>query len=404
MTTFTRRRLLHAAGLGAATLALPRVPAALAAPTTTAVAIAGDPLGPGYWVLSSDGSIEARGSARAVGGAPAYGANPTGLLAHPTGGGFWRVSATGAAMGFGSAALNLPAAANRTARAVGGAATPSGTGLWRVTADGQVLAGGSAERLGQVRSEHPITAVAAHPVARGYWILDRSGEVFAFGASRVMGAPAGSGSVGLAVHPAGTGYWVVRTDGRVVAYGGAAHHGDAAAQLQAVDIAAAPDGGGYWVLGRDGRVRAFGSAAAGVITTQPPPAPELSTVRGIVVASSISRRVGALLRHAEDDGVSLGGWGHRSHARQVELRRQNCGPRYYDVYVKSSSECTPMTARPGSSQHEVGLAVDFYRRHPDGSTSEIRGTRAFKWLARNAATYGLINLPAEPWHWSTTGR
>ena len=62
-----------------------------------------------------------------------------------------------------------------------------------------------------------------------------------------------------------------------------------------------------------------------------------------------------------------------------------------------------MTARPGSSMHERGLAIDFYRRLSGGGAGEIAGTRAFRWLSRNAKTYGLYNLPSEPWHWSTTG-
>ncbi|WNG61464.1 M15 family metallopeptidase [Archangium gephyra] len=27
----------------------------------------------------------------------------------------------------------------------------------------------------------------------------------------------------------------------------------------------------------------------------------------------------------------------------------------------------------------------------------------FVWLKANAARYGFINLPSEPWHWSTNG-
>ena len=88
---------------------------------------------------------------------------------------------------------------------------------------------------------------------------------------------------------------------------------------------------------------------------------------------------------------------------QVQLRSQNCGVRYYDVFVKSSSECSPMTAVPGRSMHERGLAIDFYRKRADGSQAAIAGTRAFRWLDRHAHKYGLYNLPSEPWHWSTTG-
>ncbi|MEY2426157.1 MAG: hypothetical protein QOI61_1729, partial [Actinomycetota bacterium] len=38
-----------------------------------------------------------------------------------------------------------------------------------------------------------------------------------------------------------------------------------------------------------------------------------------------------------------------------------------------------------------------------GSIITSRSNPAFKWLAANAKTYGLYNLPSEPWHWSTNG-
>lgn len=401
MTGTTRRQLLHAAAMGAGALALPRFPA-FAAPAPTAVAIAGDPLGPGFWVLLSDGSVRARGSAKSVGGGVAAPGAFTGLAAHPTGGGFWRAKRTGAVLAHGRATTRVGAAPDRRGKVVGIAPHRSGGGLWRVTAQGQVLASGNSEHLGAPRTAAAIAGIAAHP-QRGYWILSRAGEVFAFGAARRLGQPGGAGWTGLAVHPSGDGYWLVKRDGTVAAYGASRHHGNARTTKPIHGIAAAADGQGYWLLKADGRVAAFGSAADGIMTTAPPPDPDLAAAGGIVVASSIARRVRALLEHADDDGLKLGGWGYRAYARQVELRRQNCGVRYYDVYVKASSECSPMTARPGSSLHERGLAIDFYRRMADGSSGEIAGSRAFRWLQRNAATYGLYNLPSEPWHWSTTG-
>ncbi|MGI9596067.1 MAG: M15 family metallopeptidase [Acidimicrobiales bacterium] len=66
-----------------------------------------------------------------------------------------------------------------------------------------------------------------------------------------------------------------------------------------------------------------------------------------------------------------------------------------------SSQCRPPTARPGRSQHERGLAIDFTY---NGGSISTRSNKGFKWLNANAATYGLKNLASEPWHWSTTGR
>ena len=82
---------------------------------------------------------------------------------------------------------------------------------------------------------------------------------------------------------------------------------------------------------------------------------------------------------------------------QIELRRQHCGSSAYAIYQASPSSCSPPTARPGSSMHERGLAVDF-------RNCSVRSTACYQWLAGNAARFGFFNLPSEPWHWSTTGR
>lgn len=49
----------------------------------------------------------------------------------------------------------------------------------------------------------------------------------------------------------------------------------------------------------------------------------------------------------------------RTASEQITLRKANCGKSDYDIYEKPSMECTPPTAKPGESQHERGLAVDF---------------------------------------------
>ena len=401
MTALTRRQLLQAGGLAAATMALPRVPALAA--TAPATAMAGDPLGRGFWVLQDNGAVLAKGTARVAGTVRRL-RRPAAIVALPRGGGFFTVAGNGRVVGNGAARLSLPRDNRRDSRIVRAAASPNGDGVWRVTAKGQVLAGGAVQRLGRPRNSARIAGMAGHPERLGYWVLDRRGRVFGFGAAKVLGPPAGPRAVGIAAHPSGDGYWVARADGRVAAYGASAHHGDARLDVPVVGIAAAADGGGYWLLGADGRTRAFGSARTGLAANDALTDPEVTSVGGIVVARSIARRMRGLLEHAADDGLSLGGWGYRPYQRQVELREANCGPRYYDVWIKSSSECSPMTARPGSSMHEVGLAVDFYRRTRDGRQAAIAGTRAFRWMARNAKTYGLYNLPSEPWHWSTNGR
>lgn len=125
-----------------------------------------------------------------------------------------------------------------------------------------------------------------------------------------------------------------------------------------------------------------------------------SCTASFIVHESIAVAVQSLLNAACADGIVFGGWGFRSHADQIRLRREHCGPTDFDIFEKPSGQCSPPTARPGNSMHERGKAIDF-------NTSGVALTRAspgYRWLAINAPRFGFFNLPSEPWHWSTTGR
>ena len=142
------------------------------------------------------------------------------------------------------------------------------------------------------------------------------------------------------------------------------------------------------------------SSARGPVTISITGSGSIVSVRGIRIHQSIADNLAGLLSAAESDGISLSGYGYRDSSRQVELRRQNCGTSNFAVYQMSPSQCSPPTARPGQSNHERGLAVDFTY---GGSTIQSRSSPAFEWLRGNAARYGFYNLPSEPWHWSVDG-
>lgn len=130
------------------------------------------------------------------------------------------------------------------------------------------------------------------------------------------------------------------------------------------------------------------------------PPGEIVSVRGIAVARQIAPALERLLAAAEADGIRLSGHGHRSRARQIELRKKHCGPTEHDIWQKPAKACNPPTAIPGRSNHERGLAIDF---SSDGR-SLTSDSAAFRWLRDNAARFGFKNLPSEPWHWSVDGR
>jgi len=120
----------------------------------------------------------------------------------------------------------------------------------------------------------------------------------------------------------------------------------------------------------------------------------------VQVAGDISGSVERLLTDAAEAGISMCGYGYRDPADQIAVRRANCGTSTYAIYQAPSSYCSPPTARPGTSMHEQGLAIDFTS---GGGGTIGSGTAAYRWLKANAANYGLYNLPGEPWHWSVDG-
>jgi len=128
---------------------------------------------------------------------------------------------------------------------------------------------------------------------------------------------------------------------------------------------------------------------------------ETTWVGGIEVATSIAGQVQAMLSAAAADGIGLWGYGYRDIYVQIELRRAHCGTSDYEIWDMPSWQCTPWVARPGTSMHEFGLAIDFVA---NGDLIRSQSSPGFVWLSNNAARFGLYNLPSEPWHWSTNGR
>ncbi|HTO01796.1 MAG TPA: M15 family metallopeptidase, partial [Microthrixaceae bacterium] len=126
---------------------------------------------------------------------------------------------------------------------------------------------------------------------------------------------------------------------------------------------------------------------------------EIVSVRGIRVHRSIADNLARLLAAASADGINLSGGGFRDPAGQIAVRKNNCGTSNYAIYQMPASSCRPPTARPGTSMHERGLAIDFTQ----GGSTLTRSSSGFAWMRANAGSYGFYNLPSEAWHWSTNG-
>lgn len=118
-----------------------------------------------------------------------------------------------------------------------------------------------------------------------------------------------------------------------------------------------------------------------------------------------------LFQAAQADGVELVGVsGYRSYERQAEIFAANV--RCYG----SEEAANRVSARPGESEHQTGLAMDVSSPSVQNQLVEqLAETAAGRWLAANAADFGfIIRYPEgkeritgyqyEPWHLRFVGR
>jgi D-alanyl-D-alanine carboxypeptidase len=92
-------------------------------------------------------------------------------------------------------------------------------------------------------------------------------------------------------------------------------------------------------------------------------------------------------------------------------RFMNKGYSYLEAYRLSSQAVTV----PGSSEHEIGLALDIYSPDYKQLNSGFGDTEEGKWLAEHCAEYGFIlryplgkeeitGIEFEPWHFRYVGK
>jgi len=144
--------------------------------------------------------------------------------------------------------------------------------------------------------------------------------------------------------------------------------------------------------------------------------PDLVNVRTTGLAGSgLVRKVAftdlkAMATAAKAAGAPIGSWSaYRSYATQVAL---------FNSYAKGygTAAAVRFSARPGHSEHQLGLAIDFMSA---GGGSPMGGdwatTRAGAWMSKHAWEYGwVLSYPKgktgvtcynyEPWHYRYIGR
>lgn len=145
----------------------------------------------------------------------------------------------------------------------------------------------------------------------------------------------------------------------------------------------------------------------------------LGTIKGSLQCDErIIEELLAMMQAAKEDGVDLVICSpYRDYNRQTVLFNRkisnymNAGMSYMDAYKYSSMAVTS----PNASEHQVGLAIDFYSNSYKVLNEGFADTEAGKWLAENSGEYGFIlrypkgkeyitGIGYEPWHFRYVGR
>ena len=138
----------------------------------------------------------------------------------------------------------------------------------------------------------------------------------------------------------------------------------------------------------------------------------LKPCRDSQIDAKISCYLNDMIEDAYSQNIKL--WissGYRSETKQNELFTNKVKEYIKQGYNQTDSENLSQTivAKPGTSEHNLGLAVDL-----NGVQNDFNNTKEFSWLSENAKNYGFIlrydnskqNLTGkiyEPWHFRFVG-
>jgi hypothetical protein len=143
---------------------------------------------------------------------------------------------------------------------------PKPQGYWMVGKTGSVYAFGAVKNYRNSPTAG-VTHLEPTPTRRGYWIVNAAGHVFAHGDAKAYGNASGLVAhervTSLSSSHSGHGYWLFTDRGRVLARGDAKFYGDTHAKHlngPIVGSVATSDGKGYYLVGSDGGIFTYGDA------------------------------------------------------------------------------------------------------------------------------------------------
>jgi hypothetical protein len=271
------------------------------------------PVGPGYAVVTSDGTVAT------FGGAQFDGDLTTGPPSSPV---------------------------------VGMAATADGGGYWLATASGTVFAFGDARGPArrQMPGPAPVAAIVADSATRGYWIVRSNGIVDAVSAPRVGAAPWRwiDGPVVAATADLGGGLWLATAGGKILSVDGAPPFSPTvpgeSATNPVTSLSSGPGGNSLWVGFRSGRVELIPTGRERHGTEERIPSPGSDSPISALVTSPSGN--GALVVRSNGAITTLGD------AVNIGDARSPLHPPYYPISYQP-----PPTLAVGGAYLAVGTSA-----------------------------------------------
>lgn len=145
--------------------------------------------------------------------------------------------------------------------------------------------------------------------------------------------------------------------------------------------------------------------------------PTLREVGGVQLERAAAYMMERMLEKAKNDGIELKLLsGYRSTEYQQEVFDRSVEQRVNEglSYEQAVEETSLNVAKPGESEHNIGLAVDIVTPQDFDVYEEFENTEQFRWLSENAADFGFIlrypegktditGYVYEPWHYRYVG-
>ena len=142
--------------------------------------------------------------------------------------------------------------------------------------------------------------------------------------------------------------------------------------------------------------------------------PLMTLSNGIQIDERIYPDLQAMFNDARSQGIDpTVGEGYRSHSEQKRMMRRKICQLLKEGYSlrKAEETANKWVAKPGTSEHELGIALDINANKNGYSSNED----VYQWLENNAYRYGFIlrypqgkeditMINYEPWHYRYVGK